>query len=198
MKFMPAAAVALTALSVSACSMLASKPTVADASIPASLRVPAGQLVKYRYAASGDVTYQCLPSSDRPGQFAWVQMLANATLNTRSGRSVGRYYGGPTWEANDGSQVIGSVIASVDSTTSGLPQQLIQTVSSEGRASFSGISYIQLLNTQGGGSPSATCDYSARTQRQQVSFQADFVFYSAPHEEYVEPSAPSSDGKGLL
>lgn len=198
MKFMPAAAVALTALSVSACSMLASKPTVADASIPASLRVPAGQFVKYRYAASGDVTYQCLPASDRPGQFAWVQMLANATLNTRSGRSVGRYYGGPTWEANDGSQVVGSVVASVDSTTSGLPQQLIQTVASEGKASFSGISYIQLLNTQGGGSPSATCDYSARTQRQQVGFQADFVFYSAPHEEYVEPSAPSSDGKGLL
>jgi hypothetical protein len=46
-----------------------------------------------------------------------------------------------------------------------------------GPGPFSGVTYIQRVNTMGGVAPSAPCDASTMGSKQTVSYSADYVFY---------------------
>ena len=44
---------------------------------------------------------------------------------------------------------------------------------------MTGVSYIQRLNTKGGVAPSTPCDATTKGRRQQVAYEADYVFYGS-------------------
>lgn len=54
---------------------------------------------------------ECKASKDDPMEFEWVFKAPEAELFNSAGKRIGRHYSGPTWEANDGSKVIGEVKA---------------------------------------------------------------------------------------
>ena len=57
--------------------------------------------------------YACYSVADG---YAWRLLAPRATLTGENGKPLGSHYGGPTWEAGDGSTVVGRRDAGVRST----------------------------------------------------------------------------------
>lgn len=144
--------------------------------LPAAVRPPADARERLRTQAIGDITYECRRHLIEPTRFVWSFVVPAATLFDANQKPVGRYYAGPTWEGNDKSKVTGRQIGSAPVSATDLPLQLIRADVSTGNGIMKGVTYIQRLNTRGG-LPSGPCDSSLAGRRQQVKFQADYLFY---------------------
>jgi hypothetical protein len=145
-------------------------------SVPAPLRVPPGQELRVQLHATGVQIYQCQPKGD--SQFEWVFKQPEATLFTKRGKNSGRHYAGPTWEANDGSKVIGEVLAHQDSPTpNAIPWLLLRAKATSGHGVFTRVQYIQRLNTVGGNAPAVLCRQDQSGQQLRASYSADYLFY---------------------
>jgi hypothetical protein len=151
-------------------------------SAPESLRVPAGQALIKELHATGAQIYQCQPTKSDPSQFEWAFKQPEAVLLTKGGRNFGKHYGGPTWEANDGSKVIGEVIAHSDSPTpNSIPWLLLRAKATSGNGVFTGVRFVQRLNTVGGNAPVVACRQDQAGQQLRASYTADYLFYGAKY-----------------
>ncbi|MGA2397613.1 MAG: DUF3455 domain-containing protein [Steroidobacteraceae bacterium] len=147
--------------------------------VPPALQAPAGQKLTRMLHATGVQIYQCAASSQNPPRYGWVLQAPAADLSDRSGKDVGRHYEGPTWEANDGSKVVGEVVAHVDAPASkAIPWLLLQAKSNAGKGMFAKVQSIQRLHTIGGLAPQSPCDAAHAAQRTRVAYSADYYFYS--------------------
>jgi hypothetical protein len=148
---------------------------------PEQLRVPADQSLIKELHATGVQIYECQPAKKDPSQFEWAFKAPEARLSTKMGGNAGKHYAGPTWEAADGSRVVGEVIASSPSTKpNSIPQQLLRAKATAGNGLFTHVQYIQRLNTVGGGAPSIVgCGKEQSGQQLRASYTADYVFYGA-------------------
>ncbi|MEK6664165.1 MAG: DUF3455 domain-containing protein [Pseudomonadota bacterium] len=162
--------------------LLAALPfTVAYAAtdVPAAIAVPAGHQVSMVTVGVGEITYECRAKADASGVYTWAFVAPAAVLySADKSKTVGTYYGGPTWQANDGSKVTGKQLAvSPSPTPKSIPLQLVQAAPTSGSGEMAGVSYIQRLNTLGGVAPAEVCDANTVGAKQQVNYQADYVFY---------------------
>ena len=64
-------------------------------------------------------------------QFEWAFVAPVATLKSGD-KVVGKYYGGPTWEATDGSKVTGKQVAVAPAAAGAIPLQLVKANPAEG------------------------------------------------------------------
>jgi len=145
--------------------------------LPEPVRVPAGHTMTMETVGVGEITYECRENKEKPGAFAWAFVVPVAVLNDMQGKAVGKYYGGPTWEANDGSKVTGKQVAIAPASPGNIPLQLVKAEPAMGKGAMTGISYIQRLETRGGVAPTATCDMGSKGAKQQVKYQAKYVFF---------------------
>lgn len=108
---------------------------------------------------------------------SWVLIAPDATLYAESGYhgKIGKHYGGPTWESNSGSKVLGHKIKECSPDSSAIPWLLLESVSSDGPGLFGNVSYIQRLNTAGGIKPSNPGSVVGETKR--IPYTAEYVFY---------------------
>ena len=150
-----------------------------NASLPEAVRVPAGHKQTMNTLGAGEITYECRAKKDMPTAFEWAFVGPVATLADGSGRLVGKYYAGPTWEANDGSKVTGKQVATAPAGAGNIPLQLVKAEPAMGMGAMQGVAYIQRLNTVGGVAPAEACDASKAGTRKQVGYRADYVFYRA-------------------
>ena len=169
------AAALLSACSMGPLPMSSSK--VDNAVLPEAVRVPAGQSMRMVATGVGEITYECREKGAAAGQYEWAFVGPVATLYSGDKKHVGKYYGGPTWEAADGSKVTGKQVATSPAAPGNIPMQLVKTDPAMGSGAMTGVTYIQRLNTKGGVAPSAACDASSKGRRQQVAYEADYVFY---------------------
>jgi hypothetical protein len=171
----------LASLSLAACGSMTPAPMaptmVDNMSLPAEVRVPAGARQTMYTVGIGEITYECRAKAGMAGQFEWVFVTPVATLYDTQRKVVGKYYGGPTWEANDGSKVTGKQLAVASAGAGNIPLQLVQANPAMGMGAMQGTAYIQRLNTRGGVAPSAPCMAANQGERRQVAYQADYVFY---------------------
>lgn len=145
---------------------------------PAAVTPPAGSKFFMTTVGIGEITYECRARAGAADAFEWVFVAPVATLYDDNKKPVGKYYGGPTWEAADGSKVTGKQLAvSPAPGTGNIPLQLVQANPATGSGAMTDVTYIQRLNTVGGVAPSAPCAKANVGARQQVSYQADYVFY---------------------
>jgi hypothetical protein len=166
-----------TVMALSACSTM-TMTKAPDA--PAAVTVPMSNKVTMRTVGSGDLTYQCRAKANMANAFEWAFVGPNAVLYDADQVAVGKYYGGPTWEANDGSKVTGKQLPVAPSPNAGaIPLQLVQANPAMGNGAMTGVTYIQRLNTMGGVAPADTCDASNLGAKKLVKYQADYVFYKA-------------------
>ncbi len=157
----------------------ASMPMMSSApDVPAAIAVPAGSKVSMRTVGVGELTYECREKQGAAGTFEWTFVAPTATLwDTNRTKAVGKYYGGPTWESNDGSKVTGKQLAISPAKEGAIPLQLVQAAPAMGTGAMQGVTYIQRLNTVGGIAPKEPCAASSAGQRRQVKYEADYVFY---------------------
>ena len=147
--------------------------------LPAAVQVPAGNKVALELVGTGDVYYVCNPVGEATGKYAWVFVRPEAKLLDRSGKQVGRYFGPPaTWDYWAGSRVTGAQVATAPSGDANLPLQLVKADAATGSAgTFTGTTYIQRVNIQGGAMPTTVCDWINMRQSVAVKYQADYIFY---------------------
>jgi hypothetical protein len=163
-------------LSLMACGSAMKAPMVAE-----TITVPAGNQLVMMAVGSGELTYECRAKAAMPGAFEWVFAGPNAVLVDKDGMTVGKYYGGPTWEANDGSKVTGKQLATAPGAANAIPLQLVKANPSTGNGAMTDISYIQRLNTIGGVAPMDSCASDNVGAKKMVKYQADYWFYKAAY-----------------
>ncbi len=94
--------------------------------VPDKIKAPAGEDVILLAHATGSQIYVCQPGTD--GKFAWALKAPDAELHDQHGAIIGRHFAGPTWKANDGSEVTGKAVARVDSPDADSIPWLLVTV----------------------------------------------------------------------
>jgi hypothetical protein len=161
---------------------MAARPSMAaamvnNAALPEPVRVPAGNRQTMETLGVGEITYECRAKAGAPGQFEWAFVAPVATLEDMQKKPVGKYYGGPTWEAADGSKVTGKQVAVAPATPGNIPLQLVKAEPAMGSGAMTGVTYIQRLETKGGVAPTAMCGAANAGAKQQVKYEAKYVFY---------------------
>ena len=170
--------------------------------IPDMLAVPTGATLKVSRArqsarrrrsatcvASDDVTAAADAGTDAGvTTYAWGPATPSAKLYDENDAQIGTHFAGPTWMSSiDGSDAVGSKVASVNSTTAGaIPWLLLKVVEHMGTGVFTDVSYVQRLDTAGGAAPATGCDSTTVGATASIDYTADYYFYSG--------GVPASDG----
>lgn len=158
-----------------------SSAATAFAAVPEAVQVPAGNKVFMNTFAMGQITYECKEKADAKGQYAWAFKIPFAYLYDTDRNMIGRYYGSPkgaTWEANDGSKVVGKQLA-ISPNPGAIPLQLVQNNGTEGTGAMTKVTFIQRLDTKGGTAPATACDASKVGKQELVTYSADYIMWSA-------------------
>jgi hypothetical protein len=151
--------------------------SVAAQDVPQQLQPPANEQLLLQVHAKGDQVYICKSEGT---QIAWTLKAPDAQLFDKEGKLFGRHFAGPSWEANDGSLVIGKAVANSPSPdANSIPWLLVTILSHDGSGVLSRVTTIQRLNTKGGKAPESGCDASHVSQEVRVSYSADYRFYAS-------------------
>jgi hypothetical protein len=157
---------------------LASSVPASAHPVPEKLQVPGSNVLLLTARAVGVQIYVCKAQADNPNVFAWTFKAPEATLYNERGDKIGRHFGGPTWEGNDGSKVVGQVMERVDAPNPhAIPWLLLKAKSHDGPGALSTISYIQRLDTEGGVAPNDGCTRSTVDSERAVKYEATYAFY---------------------
>ncbi len=160
---------------------------------PESLEPSGDQVQLLAVHGVGVQIYECAAAKADPAQFAWTLQGPEAQLHDDSGKTVGKHYAGPTWEANDGSTVVGEVVAHAEGAdAAAIPWLLLRAKSTSGHGLFGAVQSVQRLHTVGGKAPSSGCDQSHAGTEARVAYSADYYFYAPPAagEHAAESSSP--------
>ena len=149
-------------------------------SVPGDIAVPAGHKAYLVAHADGVQIYDCMSA---PGGYAWRLAAPRATLTDDNGKTLGSHYGGPTWEARDGSRVVAKRDGFVNVDPTAIDWLRLVADSTTAGADgdrFAGTSYIQRINTAGGLAPAAPdCNEDTMAERREIPYSADYVFFKA-------------------
>ncbi len=171
------APVAVAAL-LAACAAPSLKPTPPTVVIPGNLRAPATEALVRTLWADGVQVYECRKAADASFP-EWVFVAPEARLVDAAGTLVGRHYAGPTWEAGDGSKVVGVVTSKVDAPDPhAIPWLLLATRSTGKPGLFAKVSTIQRVATVGGVAPASGCGTATIGKQERVPYQAQYVQYA--------------------
>ena len=144
--------------------------------LPSELRPPANQHEILRLHAKGNQIYSCKADGE---QFSWTLKAPEAELYAKDGKAFGKHSAGPSWKANDGSQVVGKAVATMPAPdTNSVPWLLLSVVSRSGVGTLANVSSIQRINTEGGKAPASGCDAAHGGQELRVPYSADYVFFA--------------------
>lgn len=151
-------------------------PAAAQA-LPAAIDAP-GKAAVLRLHAQGAQIYIC--QGDAAGALRWAFREPIAAL-LLDGKTLGRHYGGPTWELTDGGTVQGKVLARAPGASpSDIPWLKLEAVAlpKKGRAKpgpglFRDVALIQRINTEGG-ALEGECPLAGALRS--VAYSADYVF----------------------
>ncbi len=149
-----------------------------SAGVPANLKPGANERLAMILPAKGVQIYQCRARKDQGG-YEWAFVAPEAELFEASGKKVGRHYAGPTWEAADGSKVVGAVKERADAVAAdAIPWLLLSAKGVGSQGSFSNVASIQRVNTAGGVAPKAGCSQAQAGNAARVDYTADYYFFN--------------------
>ncbi len=149
--------------------------------IPDDLKVPDGNVLLLRAYGKGVQIYDC-PIVDPPKATPHAILL---TDDRDEGDLVAIHFKGPSWQAIDGSIVVGDPAHAkhvVAPDPDGVDWLLLPAKSTVGNGLFSKVTYIQRLFTDGGKATLAGCDQVQGQTQELVEYSAQYVFYVAATE----------------
>jgi len=149
---------------------------VAAQDVPQQLQPPASEQLLLQVHAKGDQVYICEGDAQ---QFTWTLRAPDAQLFDKDGKPFGKHFAGPSWEANDGSRVVGKAVANSPSPDAdSIPWLLVTILSRDGSGVLSRVTTVQRVNTKGGKAPASGCDASHAGQEFRAPYSADYRFYA--------------------
>ena len=167
---------AATIITASFAAVIAMADTTA---VPEKLKPSAGEVLALETSATGVQIYEC--AAGKAG-FEWVFKGPEAELFDRAGKRIGKHYGGPTWEANDGSKVVAGVAARNDAPdANAIPWLLLSAKSNAGAGVFSRTTSIQRVRTAGGTTPTEACGQAEAGKVARMAYTATYYFYARKH-----------------
>lgn len=150
--------------------------TLAAVATPPQLQPPPPAAPLLRANAQGVQIYTC--AAKQGGGFDWSFKAPEAVLFDAGGRPAVRHFAGPSWQANDGSIVVGEAVANVPSPNGqGVPWLLLRAKAHQGAGIFAGVTYIQRLDTNGGTAPALPCGPPNIGQEARIPYTAVYVLY---------------------
>jgi uncharacterized protein (TIGR03118 family) len=122
----------------------------------------------------------------------FVGPVATLYADARHHREVGIHFGtptGPAWQARDGSKVVEQRVDGCTPDPTAIPWLLLRTLSEEGKGIFSGVSFVQRVNTVGGIAPSEAG--ASVGEERQMPYSAEYVFYCSTAKRYQQENLVS-------
>ena len=150
--------------------------------VPEALKPEANQKLALVVHARGEQIYECRERKDQPadqaGAYDWAFVAPQAGLFDRNGKQIGKHYAGPSWEAADGSKIVGKVRqAAAAPATGDIPWLLLEAKSAGKDGTFSKFTSVQRVATAGGVAPPNGCPLAG--YRVEIPYTADYYFFSA-------------------
>ena len=154
----------------------ATSPSIHAPEVPGALRPASSQTLHLEALAAGVQVYECSQKAD--STYEWAFKAPEATLTSRSGKSLGKHYAGPTWESGDGSTVVGEVKARDQGPEpSAIPWLLLAAKANVGSGTFGATKSVQRVETAGGLAPTEPCSSVNLKQVARVPYTATYYFY---------------------
>ena len=146
--------------------------------VPGDIAVEAGHKPFLVGHAAGVQIYTCTVTS---GAFAWGPATPRADLYDDRGHAIVHHFGGPSWQAKDGSTVVARRDSGVSVDPTAIPWLRLKTVAATPGPDgdrLAGTTYIQRIATTGGLAPAAReCDAGSVGSVREVPYTADYVFW---------------------
>jgi hypothetical protein len=105
-----------------------------EPTVPTRIQVPDGNKAFLVGHAAGVQIYACNVSAER---CAWGLVAPRAMLYDNNGKAIATHFGGPTWQATDGSTVVGRRVDGVTVDPTAIPWLLLSAASTSARSCFS-------------------------------------------------------------
>src|SRR5262245_17647651 len=154
------------------------QPSTVD--VPDKLKPAAKETLALVVPAKGVQIYECRAKKDAVAVYEWAFVGPEADLFDVRGNKIGRHYGGPHWEATDGSKILGTVKERADAPApDAIPWLLLSTKSVGPNGSFSKVTSVQRVNTVGGVAPQTGCSQAAAGTPARIAYTADYYFFTA-------------------
>ncbi|HWZ90949.1 MAG TPA: DUF3455 domain-containing protein, partial [Polyangiaceae bacterium] len=145
---------------------------------PPELQVPPNSALVLKAHGKGVQIYECAAKPDDAKSLAWKLKAPEADLFDDAGQKVAKHFAGPTWQASDGSSVLGSVMAKADAPDPQAIPWLLLTSVGKGPGVFASVMHIQRVDTSGGKAPDVGCDKAHAKAEVRVPYEANYYFYS--------------------
>jgi len=146
---------------VFACASQKPLPTPVELNVP-----PDGSALLLSGKAEGTQIYTCATEG-------WKLKGPDAEVVSDAGDKI-RHYAGPTWEASDGSKVVGEVKEKAQVDAAAIPWLLLGAKSTEGGGRLAHTRWIQRLETRGGKAPDGGCQAGTEVR---VPYAAVYRFW---------------------
>lgn len=125
--------------------------------------------------AKGVQIYTCKAAS---GSYAWTLKAPDAVLSDAKGHAIGKHFAGPSWQAVDGSVVVGEVLNASPAPDAGAVAWLVlHAKSHSGDGEMASVQYIVRTRTEGGAAPASGCDNAHAGAEVRVPYSAVYLFF---------------------
>ena len=119
--------------------------------------------------------YSCKASN---GGYAWSLKAPDASLQDAKGNVIGKHFAGPSWQATDGSTVVGEPLNVSPSPNAGaIAWIVLHAKSHSGDGAMANVQYIVRTRTEGGVAPASGCDASHVGAEVRVPYSAIYLFF---------------------
>ncbi len=146
--------------------------------VPSKIEVRDGNKVFLVGHGVGVQIYSCNTTSSG---FAWGFVAPRANLYNDHGKLIITHFGGPTWQAIDGSRVVGQLVDFVTVDATAIPWLLLSAASTAAGPDGDRLvatTYIQRIATTGGLAPPASeCNATTAGTVAEVPYTADYYFW---------------------
>ncbi len=146
--------------------------------VPGGIEVTDGSKVFLVGHAVGVQIYSC---NATPTGYSWAFVAPRANLYDDNGKLVVTHFGGPTWQAKDGSYVVGQRVDGVTVDPTAIPWLLLSAASPAAGADGDRLAHttdIQRIATAGGLPPAAAeCNAGTAGATKEVPYTADYYFW---------------------
>jgi hypothetical protein len=148
---------------------------IAQSASSSSVDVPQTEKLVVKLLGKGLQVYSC---REKDGNWEWTYRAPEAMLVDDANKRVGRHFGGPKWRLNDGSEVLGKVIA-MEPHEGTIPWLLLSATSTGGEGQLSKVDMVRRTDTTGGVAPTEGCDAAHAGNETRVVYTATYSFYRA-------------------
>jgi hypothetical protein len=141
--------------------------------VPKKIQVPEGNKVFLVGHAIGVQIYSC-------NGVVWSSAVPRANLYDDHGKLIITHFAGPTWQAMDGSRVVGKVVDLVTVDPTAIPWVLLSATTTPGPDGdrLVATTFVQRIATTGGlAPPAADCNAATAGTVAEVPYTADYYFW---------------------